>query len=80
VTNELVPDERFRVEVKRYLNPRPTKWPRSHFIIGNPPYVGARYIRTTLGDEYVKALRSAYPEVPPLVIMLCTSGTNLQMR
>jgi hypothetical protein len=64
VTGENVPDDAARAPVLRYLNPRPADWPEADFIIGNPPYVGARRIRLTLGDEYVDTLRAAYPEVP----------------
>lgn len=64
VTGELVPDESARVPVLRYTNPRKAEWQAADFIVGNPPFVGARYIRLSLGHEYVEALRSVYPEVP----------------
>lgn len=44
--------------------PRRAAWPKASFIVGNPPYLGARHIRATLGDDYVNALRAAYPDVP----------------
>jgi hypothetical protein len=64
VTNELVPDERAQVAQLRYTNPRRADWPEADYIIGNPPFVGARRIRPTLGYDYVEALRQAYKEVP----------------
>lgn len=64
VTGEPVPDERFTTPLYDYLNPRKPSWPKVDFIVGNPPYIGARRIRTTLGDGYVDALRAAYPELP----------------
>jgi hypothetical protein len=43
---------------------RQAKWPEADFILGNPPYIGARIIRSALPGEYVDALRAAYPEIP----------------
>lgn len=59
-----MPDDAARVPLKAYINPRPAEWPTADFIIGNPPYIGARYIRPTLGNEYVEVLRQAYDDVP----------------
>lgn len=64
VTGEAVPDETARVPVLRYINPRPAEWPKADFIVGNPPYIGVRRLKESVGDEYVETLRSAYPEVP----------------
>jgi type II restriction/modification system DNA methylase subunit YeeA len=41
-----------------------TEWPKADAIIGNPPYLGAKRLKPEHGDEYVKKLRAAYPEVP----------------
>jgi hypothetical protein len=35
-------------------------WPEAEFIIGNPPFLGDKKMRTELGDEYVDALRTLY--------------------
>ncbi|HZI20615.1 MAG TPA: DNA methyltransferase [Pyrinomonadaceae bacterium] len=67
VTGEDVPDETARVPVLRYLNPRPADWPEADFVVGNPPFIGARRIRLSLGDEYVETLRAAYAKVPETV-------------
>ncbi|MCC6822034.1 MAG: class I SAM-dependent DNA methyltransferase, partial [Verrucomicrobia subdivision 3 bacterium] len=64
VTGEEVPDETARVPLLSYVNPRPADWPQVDFIVGNPPYIGVRRLRATVGDEYVKALVKAYPDVP----------------
>ena len=64
VTGEQVPDESARVPVLRYLNPRRAEWPEADFVVGNPPYLGARTIRPALGDGYLDALRQAYSDVP----------------
>jgi hypothetical protein len=64
ITGEQVPDETARVEIQRLINPRPATWPEADFIVGNPPYLGAKYLRSELGDGYVEALWAAYPKVP----------------
>ncbi|HJV25331.1 MAG TPA: DNA methyltransferase [Aromatoleum sp.] len=64
VTGEPIPDERAQIVQVRYANPRKAEWPQADFIVGNPPYIGARRIRQALGDGYLSALRSTYAEVP----------------
>ena len=64
VTGEKIPDEEARVPVYRYVNPRRAEWPAADFIIGNPPYIGTRLMRSVLGDGYVEALRATYDDVP----------------
>lgn len=39
-------------------------WPPADFVIGNPPFVGSRLMRTLHGAGYTQALRAAYPAVP----------------
>lgn len=41
-----------------------TIWPVADVIIGNPPFLGAKYMKPELGVDYVAVLRSQYPEVP----------------
>jgi hypothetical protein len=62
VTGEDVPDDRARLPVYRYVNPRRAEWPEAEFIVGNPPFIGTKWMRTTLGDGYVEALRHTYAE------------------
>lgn len=64
VTGEQVPDEAAQVPQWRYVDARPATWPQADFIVGNPPFIGAATMRAALGDGYVQALRSAWPEVP----------------
>ncbi len=64
VTGEAVPDESARVPVYQFKNAREAVWPEADFIVGNPPFVGNKRMRATLGDGYVEALRNAYPGVP----------------
>lgn len=42
------------------------EWPKTDVIIGNPPFLGAKLLKPTYGAQYVSALRSAYPAVPPM--------------
>ena len=64
VTGEDVPDDSRRVALERYVNPRKAAWPEADFVVGNPPYLGARTIRASLGDGYLEAIRSVYTDVP----------------
>ena len=35
-------------------------WPDATFIVGNPPFLGGKLLRTYLGDDYVEALFAVY--------------------
>ena len=65
ITGELIPDETGRATVYRYHNPRRADWPEAEYIVGNPPFIGKLKIRSSLGDGYVEALRSAYKGLVP---------------
>ena len=41
-------------------NPREPEWPEAEFIIGNPPFLGNKLLRTHLGDNYVDLIFSKY--------------------
>ena len=41
-------------------NPTETEWPAAEFIIGNPPFLGGKLLRSELRDEYVDALFRVY--------------------
>jgi len=64
VTGQQVPDEVARVVQWRYLSPRQAQWPQANFIVGNPPFIGNKRMRATLGDGYADAVRASWPEVP----------------
>jgi hypothetical protein len=64
ITGEDVPDETDRMLVMRPVGVKPAEWPEADFIVGNPPFVGTKRMRDTLGDGYVEALWSAHPKVP----------------
>jgi hypothetical protein len=64
VTGEMVPDENARVEVTRLIGTQPARWPRADFIIGNPPFIGAKYLRAVQGEGYAGALWGTYRQMP----------------
>ena len=64
VTGENVPDEAFQVPLEKYVSPRKAEWPSVDFIVGNPPFIGAKFVRAALGDGYADALRSTWHDVP----------------
>lgn len=64
VTGLPVPDPDARVESYVYKNPRPAKWPDVDFIVGNPPFIGGKDMRSELGDGYAEACWKARPHMP----------------
>lgn len=64
VTGLPVPDDAARVQSYTYNNPRRADWPSAEFIVGNPPFIGAKYIRQELGDGYAEACWKARPDMP----------------
>ena len=41
-------------------NPKEPDWPKTDFIVGNPPFLGDKFMRGELGDEFVDVLREQY--------------------
>ncbi|MDQ3586575.1 MAG: class I SAM-dependent DNA methyltransferase [Acidobacteriota bacterium] len=41
-------------------NPREPDWPAVDFIVGNPPFLGNRFMAGELGEDYVSALAKVY--------------------
>lgn len=39
-----------------YPNAKRPDWPEAEFIVGNPPFIGSKYLREQLGDGYTKTL------------------------
>ena len=37
-------------------HPREAEWPAAEFIVGNPPFLGAKLLRRGLGNDYVETL------------------------
>ena len=46
-------------------NPAEPEWPPAEFIVGNPPFLGGKLLRTGLSDEYVDALFKQYDRKVP---------------
>jgi len=63
-TGRLVPDEAAVKVDEVYDGVTPAAWPKADFIVGNPPFVGNKRMRLTLGSGYADALRAAYRELP----------------
>ena len=38
-------------------------WPEAEFIVGNPPFIGGKDLRSRLGDTYAQALWAAHPQI-----------------
>lgn len=64
ITGEQVPDEATQVEQYIYRNSRKAEWPQAEYIVGNPPFIGTKRMRATMGDGYVDAVRNTWPELP----------------
>src|SRR5690606_23611121 len=44
-------------------NPRRPDWPEADYIVGNPPFIGGKDIRSRLGEAYATALWKAHPKI-----------------
>ncbi|MGN6367948.1 MAG: DNA methyltransferase [Phycisphaerae bacterium] len=56
-------DPFLQIEIK---NPAVTKWPECDVIIGNPPFLGSRYLPKERGYAYQRALHALYPDIPKM--------------
>ena len=52
-------------------NPTEPDWPEVEFIVGNPPFLGTKKLRSELGDDYVEKLFEFYEERIPNFSDLC---------
>jgi type II restriction/modification system DNA methylase subunit YeeA len=53
-------------------NPREAEWPEAEFIVGNPPFLGRKFLREQLGDTYVDALYTVFEQrVPHAADFVC---------
>jgi hypothetical protein len=59
-----VPDETARRSIHSYVGAKQAKWPEAEFIVGNPPFIGGKDIRSEQPGGYVDALRKVYSDVP----------------
>jgi hypothetical protein len=52
-------------------NPREAEWPAAEFIVGNPPFLGNRFLRRGLGDGYTEAMWTVFDDRLPHSSDLC---------
>lgn len=53
-------------------HPQEAEWPEADVVVGNPPFLGRKFLRGALGDEYLDALFAVYGErVPPEADLCC---------
>jgi hypothetical protein len=52
-------------DAQSYPNPGRPEWPAVDFIIGNPPFMGGKDIRSRRGDAYAEALWKANKNINP---------------
>ena len=45
--------------------PREAQWPEATVVVGNPPFLGGKRLRTELGDAYVAAMFAVYNDRVP---------------
>ncbi|MDR1848830.1 MAG: class I SAM-dependent DNA methyltransferase [Zoogloeaceae bacterium] len=64
VTGRKVPDETATIAEVVYEGVTRADWPEADFIVGNPPFIGGKDKRQTLGHGYFDALAKAYGELP----------------
>lgn len=52
-------------EVYVYPNPSRPDWPAADFIVGNPPFIGGKDLRSRLDEGEVEALWAVHPHINP---------------
>jgi hypothetical protein len=64
VTQSEIPDHLAVVQELTYKKACKAKWPEADYIVGNPPFIGNKFMRSALGDGYTTTLRETWREVP----------------
>ncbi|NUN49628.1 MAG: class I SAM-dependent DNA methyltransferase [Candidatus Brocadiae bacterium] len=59
------------VDLTDQENPREPRWPKVDFIVGNPPFLGGKLLRSQLGDKYVDAMFKVWKGRVPAEADLC---------
>ena len=59
---------------------QPAEWPAAEFIVGNPPFLGMKRMRASLGERYVNRLRTTYAEDLDGRVDLCVYWHELARR
>jgi hypothetical protein len=52
-------------------SPKEPDWPKVDFIVGNPPFLGGKFLRRELGDDYVDKLFALWDGRVPAEADLC---------
>ena len=60
--------------------PIPATWPEAEFVVGNPPFLGAKLLRRNLGSEYVEAMFEAWGDDVAGMADLCCYWHELARR
>lgn len=60
---EVVIERRDGAPVQVWPNPRRPAWPDAEFIVGNPPFIGGKDLRSRLDPGYAEALWAAHPQM-----------------
>ncbi len=61
-------------------NPVPATWPEAEFVVGNPPFLGAKLLRGKLTSEYVEAMFAAWGNDVAGMADLCCYWHELARR
>jgi type II restriction/modification system DNA methylase subunit YeeA len=59
------------IDLSDPANPKEPDWPRVDFIVGNPPFLGGKFLRREFGDDYVNHLLALWKERIPAEADLC---------
>jgi hypothetical protein len=59
------------LDLSNPADPREPEWPEAEFIVGNPPFLGNKLMRSKLGDEYANAVWKLYGDRLPAMSDLC---------
>lgn len=52
-------------------NPKEPEWPEAEFVVGNPPFLGNKRMRSVLGEDYCRSLWKLYGDRIPATVDLC---------
>ena len=61
-------------------HPVEPEWPSTDFIVGNPPFLGGKLLRTGLSDDYVNRLFKQYAGRVPAEADLFATGSKKPVR
>ena len=59
------------VDLSDPSSPKEPEWPKVDFIVGNPPFLGGKFLRRELEDEYVDQMFSVWDGRVPAEADLC---------